>query len=90
MSSADPNKSLSKKKKRNVTDVKQVNATQKKLGILGLIDGLKPSQAASGDNQPSQSFPHPPPTQLPSNFNKLLPKRKKFECINESNIMIGI
>ena len=38
MSSADPNKSTSKKKKKqNITDVKQVNAARKKLGVLGLL-----------------------------------------------------
>ena len=90
MSSTAPTKSISKKKtKRNIADVKQVNATRKKLGILGSADDSRPSQTASVDKEPPQSMPHPPP-QLPSNFNQLLPKRKKFESINKSNIIIGI
>ena len=93
MSSAAPTKWISKKKKkkkkRNIADVTQVNATRKKLGILGSADDSRPSQTASVDKEPPQSMSHPPP-QLPSNFNQLLPKQKKFESINKSNIIIGI
>ena len=89
MYSAPPAKPKSKKKKIDVADVKHVNATRKKLGTLSSDDVSRQSEAASVDKDAPQSFLQPPP-QLPSNFNQLLPKRKKFESINDSNIIIGI
>ena len=86
MSSNNNNKPKSKKKKKiTARQVQRVNADRKQFGVL-------PSYAISGPPAASSEalLSSPSPTILPSNFNQLLPKRKKIEAVSDSNIIMGI
>ena len=87
MSSNNNNKSKSKKKnKYSARQLQRVNADRKKFGVLRSSEISGPPAASSEKVLLSS----PSPTVLPSNFNQLLPKRKKFEAVSDSNIIMGI
>ena len=89
MSSVGDNKSKSKKKKKfTALQLRHVNASRKKFGVLGSPESSALPSTASAHAQFSSSSP--PPTKLPPNFNHLLPKRKKFDAVSDSNIIMGI
>ena len=86
MSSTSNNKSKTKKKKKfTARQLKRVNADRKKFGVLRSSESSRPPAASS-----EALLSSPSPTVLPSNFNQLLPKRKKFNAVSDSNIIIDI
>ena len=86
MSSNNNNKSKSKKKKKfSARQLQHVNADRKKFGVLRSSESSRPPTASS-----EVLLSSPSPTVLPSNFNQLLPKHKKFNAVSDSNIIMDI
>ena len=86
MSSTSNNKLKTKKKKKfTARQLQRVNADRKKFGVLRSSESSRPPATSS-----EALLSSPSPTVLPSNFNQLLPKRKKFNAVSDSNIIIDI